>query len=199
MKYLAIDTSGAHLTVAAKNNEKNSVVFYKDCNLNHSVRLMDAVEEAVDGCGLDLSRADFLCACVGAGSFTGIRIGISAVKALSDFYKKPTVAVTAFDVIAYNIKKDRLLAVIDARHDHYYVCGYEGERVVLPPSFISADELNELSKTYAVAAKELAGHKHIAADVKSGLIQAAESKFKNGELGALNALYIRKSQAEENR
>ena len=68
MKFLAIDTSGAHLTVIAVNGDKISYEFQKDCGVKHSVSLMPAVERAVKESGLNLKEADFIAAAVGAGA-----------------------------------------------------------------------------------------------------------------------------------
>ena len=88
MKYLAIDTSGKNLIVIAKNGDKEEIFFDPDCGLNHSVTLMDAVEQTAQKIQLDLSSVDFFSCTLGAGSFTGIRIGVSTIKALCFAYKK---------------------------------------------------------------------------------------------------------------
>ena len=75
-RYLAIDTSAEYLTVIAKNGE-TFVTFEPDCAMQHSVRLMDAVEETLAKAGMQPAECDFFCAVTGPGSFTGIRIGIS--------------------------------------------------------------------------------------------------------------------------
>ena len=73
MNYLAIDTSSKYLTVIACREGTESVVFASDCALQHSVRLMDAIENAMAQANLGVSDCDFFCAVTGPGSFTGIR------------------------------------------------------------------------------------------------------------------------------
>ena len=51
---------------------------------------------------MTLGDCDFFAAVVGAGSFTGIRIGISAVKGFCAATGKPALPITSFDVAAYN-------------------------------------------------------------------------------------------------
>ena len=46
MKYLAIDTSGNYLTVAAR-GKKRAVVYDGECLVSHSVKLMDAIEKCL--------------------------------------------------------------------------------------------------------------------------------------------------------
>ena len=90
MNFLAIDTSADYLTVVAKKGEREKILFESDCAMRHSSRLMGAIEETLGEIGLTPSECDFFCAVTGPGSFTGIRIGISAVKgfcsALAKFY-----------------------------------------------------------------------------------------------------------------
>mgnify|MGYP003409692030 CR=1 FL=1 len=82
MNYLAIDTSGKNLTIIISKDGKIYTYYDSECGVNHSVILMPKVEELCSKVGFDLKSADFFCAVVGAGSFTGIRIGVSTVKAM---------------------------------------------------------------------------------------------------------------------
>ncbi len=101
MNYLAIDTSGGYLTVIACKNGVRKTIFEADGALQHSVRLMDAADEALRAVSLTPAECDFFCAVTGPGSFTGIRIGISAVKGFSEGTGKPALGRTSFQVLAY--------------------------------------------------------------------------------------------------
>ena len=202
MKYLLIDTSSKNLTVVVRNGEKIETYFDPKCGVNHSVMLMPAVEETAKKAGLDLKDADFFACTVGAGSFTGIRIGISTVKALCFAYKKPCVSITTFDAIAYNSQCQKVMAVIDAKHDCYYVCGYDNKVVTVAPSFIDKETLLSYQKEYELLSFEnLDGVQSTIVSIKDGLILAGESKAteKTFDLEGLSPLYVRKSQAEEGR
>lgn len=205
MKFLAIDTSGAHLTVIAVNGDKISYEFQKDCGVKHSVSLMPAVERAVKESGLNLKEADFIAAAVGAGSFTGIRIGVSTAKALAFAFGVKCLAITSFDTVAYNIngcEEKKLLVARDAGHNGYYVCGYDKLKVVFPPKYLLKEELCELCREYTLCAGEpLAGFAAELADIGKGLLAAAEKKAEEAsfDYNLLSPLYVRKSQAEEGR
>ena len=129
MNYLAIDTSSKYLTVIACREGTESVVFASDCALQHSVRLMDAIENAMAQANLGVSDCDFFCAVTGPGSFTGIRIGVSAVKGFCLGTSAPAMGVTSFEVLAYNTEK-ACLAVIDAARGNYYVCGFDPNKQI---------------------------------------------------------------------
>ena len=129
--FLAIDTSNNHLAVLAVKNGSVHSVFIPDCAMKHSVSVMPAVEEALKKADLRLEECDFFAAVVGAGSFTGIRIGISVVKGFCLAFGKPALPVTSFDVAAYNALDgayEKQLCLVDALHDCYYACGYEKGR-----------------------------------------------------------------------
>ena len=143
--FLAVDTSNNHLAVLAAKNGSVQTVFLPDCAMKHSVSIMPAVEEALKKADLRLEECDFFAAVVGAGSFTGIRIGISVAKGFCLAYGKPALPVTSFDVAAYNAvdgSKGKLLCLVDALHDAYYACGYENGEVTLAPAYLTEEEEN---------------------------------------------------------
>ncbi len=200
--FLAVDTSGNFLTVLAVKKGKPFSVHLPDCAMKHSVSVMPAIDEALQKADLRLEECDFFAAVVGAGSFTGIRIGISVVKGLCLAHNKPALPITSFDVAAYNgLDGGKLLCLVDALHDSYYVCGYEGEEVVYPPAYLSAGEVLALKEEgYRLRAT---GELPLAAEVErvdpvGGLYLAAEALSKSKAFGELTALYVRKSSAELN-
>ena len=123
MKYLALDTSGKRLTVLIRKDSEYFVYTDENCGVKHSVEVMPQIEQLLSKANLSLSEVDFFASVTGAGSFTGIRIGVSTIKALCLAYQKKAVAVTSFDTIAYNKKDEKVLAVINAGHGGYYACG----------------------------------------------------------------------------
>lgn len=204
MNYLAIDTSGKSLTVVLCKDDQIHTTFLENCGVRHSTSLMPEIEKLIEKTKFDLKTADFFCAVVGAGSFTGIRIGVSTIKAFCLAFNKPCLSVTSFDTIAYNKKEGKNLAVIDAKHNGYYVCGYNKNEVILQPSYVDKEKLIELSKEYNILSFEPLLIEEITCqkvDILQGLINAIEDKKNNLLLDAnlLTPLYVRKSQAEEGR
>ena len=201
MKYLAIDTSGQNLTVILHVNGKEDYFYDAQCGVNHSVRLMVEIENLVNKNNFNLNEVDFIACVVGAGSFTGIRIGVSTTQALCLAYNKLCLRITSFDTLAYNIDSGNVLAVIDARHNGYYVCGYSDKKVVLEPAYIDGEQLNKLKESYKlVAERELANFDVQVVSLKDGLSKAVKEKVHEvSSIKNLAPLYVRKSQAEEGR
>ena len=202
MNYLAIDTSGKNLTILICKNDIVYSYFDGECGVNHSVKVMPKVEELCIKYDFDLKDADFFCAVVGPGSFTCIRIGVSTVKAMCFAYNKPCISITSFDTLAYNKDGGKVLAVIDAKHNGFYACGYENSNVVYQPSYIMRDELVKILPDYlVVSSTEIKDIDCEIVDIAKGLELAISKNLDRVTLDieSLNPLYVRKSQAEEGR
>ena len=204
--FLAVDTSGNHLSVIACKNGAAHSVFLPDCAMKHAVSIMPAVDEALKKTDLALAECDFFAAVVGAGSFTGIRIGISAVKGFCLAFNKPALPITSFDLAAYNAidsGSGKILCIVDALHDCYYACGYEGENIVYPPAYLSEEEVLALESQgyalYACSALPIGEKAEVTlVDPCEGLKKAAIALSVQERFGELTALYVRKSSAELN-
>ena len=200
MNYIAVDTSGKHLTLIAQKNGKTYKFFDTECGVNHSVRVCTELENLLIKADMELSDADFFACVVGAGSFTGIRIGVSTVKALAFANNKPVLRITSFDTLAYNSDSDKVLAVIDAKHDGFYVCPYNSGKAGTPV-YVMRSELNNFGGYEFVSSEEIQGLNAKIVSVADGLINAIELKTAEvtGDINSLVPLYVRKSQAEEGR
>ena len=195
--FLAIDTSSKHLTVLAVKGEKVVLRFLPDCALKHSVVLMDEVDRALKEAYLSPAECDFFAAVTGPGSFTGIRIGISTVKGFAVATGKPLVPVTAFELLAYNVEDDNFYTVIDAAHSHYYVCGFDRDKkTILEPCYLSLEEVEKKGNLYGFEDLPLKNYKKLTIEKCLYPAVTAKSAFKSDKMAAL---YVRKSQAEENR
>lgn len=201
MKYLAFDTSGTHLTVAVGGNKK-IVSAIEECSHSHSVLLMPEIEKCLNQAQTSLSEIDVFACSVGPGSFTGIRIGVSTAKAFAYANSKNVLGVTSFESLAYNtIEKVKKLTLIDARHDNFYACGFDGENnVILEPCFKSKQEIIDLYKDFLIISDtEVEGLNAIKGDIASGFVKAVEAKLSlsTTDRESLVPLYVKKSQAEE--
>lgn len=199
MTCLAIDTSGNHLTALIIKDGEVFGEFLSDINLKHSVTLMPEIEKLLNETGVLLNEIDVFCAVTGPGSFTGIRIGVSTVKALAYAFNKKVLEVTSFETIAYNSEESKVLAVIDAKHQNYYVCGFNNLEIEIKPCFVSLEELKSMCLGYTVYSNGELSIPHVVADLKYGIIKAVKNKLNLAtfERESLVPLYVKKSQAEE--
>ena len=121
MKNLAIDTSSEVCGVAILEDDK----LIDDNSLNngktHSENLMPLIKEVLERNNLSLKEIDLISCVVGPGSFTGIRIGISAVKALAEVNNIKIASITSLESLVQNINSKTKVSMIDARNDQVYV------------------------------------------------------------------------------
>ena len=144
MKILAIDTSSKRCSVCIFEDNHVIINLNNDDEKTHSVKLMPMVDQAFKETGLSLDDISLLTCCIGPGSFTGVRIGISTVKAFADVKNIPVVGITSLESLAYNVihdnssvntigeKKTLICSLIDAKNNNVY-CGlyYYNEKMNL--------------------------------------------------------------------
>lgn len=203
--YLAVDTGGSYLTAVACKDGKTYSVFIENCAMKQSTLLMGVIDETLKKADMRADECDFFAAVVGAGSFTGIRIGISAMKGFCLAYGKPALPVTSFDVAAYTTidQTQKTLCLVDAMHGYYYACGYQDGKVIYPPAYLEEGEVlalaNEGYSLCACAELPLSQKAQVRiVNQVEGLQNAVAALSKREKFGALTALYVRKSSAEIN-
>ena len=201
MKYLAFDTSATRLTVAVGGNKKVAKGV-EECFHSHSVVLMPEIENCLMQAETDLKDIDVFACSVGPGSFTGIRIGVSTAKAFAYALSKKVLGVTSFESLAYNIvDKVKKLTVIDARHDNFYVCGFdENNSVIVEPCFKTKQEIIDLYSDFLIVSDvEIDGLNAKKGDMIDGFVKAIEAKLSlaSDNRESVVPLYVKKSQAEE--
>lgn len=200
MKFLAIDTSGKNLAVVAVNGERVEV---RDlaCAMQHSVRLMEEIDGALRAVSLLPKDCDFFACVVGPGSFTGIRIGISAVKGLCLATDRPALAVTSFEALAYAEGSGKTLALVDAGHDCYYACPFEEKTPVSQAEYLSRERAEAwIFQGHMPISCEKLGLESRIVSPAQGLLQfALTNANRAAPASELKALYLRKSSAEEKR
>lgn len=122
MKILSIDSSAKAASVCLCEDETILGEFFINTKLTHSETLMPMVSALMSSTKYKLQDIDVFAVSAGPGSFTGVRIGISAVKGMSFALNKPCVVVSTLEAMAYNFS-DReclVLSAMDARREQVY-------------------------------------------------------------------------------
>jgi tRNA threonylcarbamoyladenosine biosynthesis protein TsaB len=122
LNILAIDTSAQVASVCVLNENTILSEFSVNAKLTHSQTMMPMVRSALECAKMELSQIDAFAVSAGPGSFTGIRIGVSAVKGLAMACGKPCIPVSTLEGLAYNLMEccGILCAVMDARCNQVY-------------------------------------------------------------------------------
>lgn len=147
MIVLSMDSSSLVTTVALLRDEHVLGEFTINFKREHSVILMEKVEELLKDCEVDINDVDGFVVSKGPGSFTGLRIGMATVKGLSMGSNKPYISISSLDALAYSlINYDGLICpIMDALRDSVFTCIYKNvdEKLtkVIDYSALSLEEL----------------------------------------------------------
>lgn len=132
MKILAVESSAVSASAAVCDNGRIISENYINAGLTHSQTLMPMIKNCMDTAGVELSDIDLVAVAHGPGSFTGIRIGIAAVKGIA-FGGKECCGVSTLEGMAYNLKGTDCVALcaMDARCSQVYMAMFDcGDEVV---------------------------------------------------------------------
>lgn len=147
MKLLAVDTSTKVAGAALMQDGRLVCEMNLVSGLTHSERLMPLVDACLKSAGWLPQDIDVFAAVAGPGSFTGIRIGVAAVKGMAEANGKPVAAVGTLEVLAASFPgfAGLVAPLLDARREQVYCALYDGGlNVIAPPCARAlADLLNE--------------------------------------------------------
>ena len=148
MKILALETSAKAVSAAVTENGKVLCSGYQDTGLTHSRTLMPIVEHILKNTDLSMADMDVIAVSAGPGSFTGIRIGVSAAKGLAFAADKPAVGVSTLAAMARNVAfvDGLIVCAMDARRSQVYNALFEAKD----------GTLTRLTEDRAIALAELA-------------------------------------------
>ena len=190
MKILAIDVTSPKLVVALSNGQTITGKTSEESGKKHNALVMPYIEELLNNAKLTINDIDVFSCVIGPGSFTGIRIGIATMKALSFATKKPCIAINSLEEAACSYE-GKFITALDALHDNYYYAEFNG----------SWDKMVDLGCKHIddIKAKGLPIYFKETESTYENLINITKAKVENKEFAQLEPLYLRKSQAERDR
>lgn len=220
MLSLLIETATERGMVAILESEK--ILFHKELpyGLNSSKYMLSAIDEGLSELGLTAARLSFVGTGVGPGSFTGIRVAVATAQAIAYAVKIPVIGISTLE--CFSPKVDGPFAVcVDAKIGGLYlltaakIAGniidvtipailpiedfckeIQGiDTIVTPNSTLIRPKIENYSQDVQLKWQELAPDPCLMGKI-------ANEKFKNGQKsvnGHVELLYLRKSQAEENK
>lgn len=123
MKILALETSAKSVSVAVWEDDKVLGSAYQNTGLTHSRTLMPLLDGMLTNSELTLNDMDLIAVAAGPGSFTGLRIGVSAAKGLAWAQDLPCCGVSTLDAMAQNVRHMdgcTVICAMDARRQQVY-------------------------------------------------------------------------------
>ncbi len=133
MKLLAVDTSAAGCGVAVVDDALLIAETVLVRRQTHSKHLMELVRNALASAGLTAREMDAFAVVEGPGSFTGLRIGVSAVKGMADACGKPAAGVSSLRALAHQLPFSPLplCVLMDARRGEVYCARFRAAEGIL--------------------------------------------------------------------
>ncbi|OAF08278.1 tRNA threonylcarbamoyladenosine biosynthesis protein TsaB [Bradyrhizobium centrolobii] len=147
MLILAIDTALEACAAAVLDTDAGELLAQESrlMKRGHAEALMPMIARVMQSADLAFTALDRIAVTVGPGSFTGLRVGISAARGIALAAKRPAVGLTTLSAFAAAIVgrsgSAPVLSAIDARHDHVYfqIVAGDGSQLV-PPKVTPIDE-----------------------------------------------------------
>lgn len=227
MLILAIDTSAVTATAAVCEWDGNEIKRFSLSTVNngltHSETLFPLIDNALATFGKTIKDVGLFAVSAGPGSFTGVRIGVSAIKGLA-FDGRPIASVSTLEALAENIGTEGIICpLMDARRSVFYNALFKKNGGVLerltPDRAIDAASLSEELASYGDvyicgdgAALYESLHTGTAKIIKPALCGRYQNALSVAVCGAkqyaagqtvsaanLNTIYLRKPQAERER
>lgn len=132
MILLAVDTALDDCAVAIHRDDGSSpTVVGEVIGRGHAEALMAMIETATTRAGVSLAEIDAFAASIGPGSFTGIRVGVAAVRGFAVATGRPALGVSSLEAIALRARAGAsgrpLMTVLDARKDEVYAGLFAGD------------------------------------------------------------------------
>ena len=218
MKILAVDTSSEICSVAILENDRVIAENSLNDGKTHSENLMTIMENTLEENKIKLSDIDLIACSVGPGSFTGIRIGVSSIKAIAEVLDVPVAAVTSLETLAKNVESKgvTIVSLIDAKNDQVYAGIFDDEynkkeEYIADSIYTVIERVKEYDNVIfvgnaAIKYKELLDSNFENVVVADNNLQSASSvgkigykKHKEKDLTSADTImpmYLRKSQAE---
>lgn len=218
MNILVLDCAVTKLSIAVKTEDKFISQTY-DIGMRQSEILVPTIDEILSKAGITAADLNYSALTIGPGSFTGLRLGISALKAIELAYNVPVYGISSLTIYSYAYKDLGLpiLACIDANKDKFYACLSDQNSLILEEGDYEVEEiiskLNGLSKVLVAGpdAKKLADiikeNKNdievlttkASAMTTEALVAITENKVSKGEAALKDfdgPVYLRASEAE---
>jgi tRNA threonylcarbamoyladenosine biosynthesis protein TsaB len=126
LKILALDTSTPRAAVAVATADGLVRVATPDPDQRHGRTLVPTIRDLLRAAGLAPRDLDFLAAGLGPGSYTGLRIGLTAAKTLAYVTGRPLVGLDSLELLARNAPGEalRVAVIADAQRGDLYAADF---------------------------------------------------------------------------
>ncbi len=200
MNLLALDTTG-----------KLSGIIYEGKGGGISIRREFVAEDIPYILGerkISIEDIDRLGVCIGPGSFTGIRVGLSFIKAVKLVKNIPVFGILTFDAMVKVFGKDgMIMPVVALRRGYYSASIYKNGKIIKEPGTFTHPVLEKMAEDmdFILVGKgskfDFETKNVVEVDILSGILRLLKEKVRNGEMPEqeIKPFYGSRSIAEEKR
>ena len=150
MRILAFDTTNSTLSVALLENDKTvSKNTIYDAGKQSEI-LIPEIEKILTENKIWYHDLDYIASTSGPGSFTGVRVGLSAARTLKIATNLPLILLGSLEVLAFKYRhtSEEIFVAIDARMDEFFIGSFYVKNGTLeqmkPSQLVQYDEIKEL-------------------------------------------------------
>lgn len=144
MEILLIDTAVSTASVCLARDGQAVVQTINESQKDHAAWIHTAIKEVLQEAGTRLENISAVAISNGPGSYTGLRVGLSAAKGLCYTMQKPLITINTLLIMAIagrECQADLLCPMIDARRMEVFTAVYTKELIeVMPPMNMIVDE-----------------------------------------------------------
>ena len=127
---LSLETATTNCSVSlSKNGKTIAIKEDNDKGYSHAERLHVYIDAVLKEAKIEANNLDAVAVSKGPGSYTGLRIGVSAAKGLSYALEKPLISISTLEALAHQVKIDDgvIVAMLDARRMEVYSAIYDSK------------------------------------------------------------------------
>lgn len=222
MNILAVDTSTMMSSISILSNNKIIADYSVNVDQTHSEKLIISMKRLLEDVKMSISDIDLFTVAKGPGSFTGLRIGMTSIKAIAQALDKDIIGISTLEAMAFSILNDaNILAIIDARGKRYFSGLFKKvdgkletvfEKILTEKEIINllgemdsltivGEAIEKLPQEITESSKVTLAPSSLNCAIGRNLCALAKIKYENGERDSyfdLTPNYLRKSQAEIN-
>ena len=142
MKALVIDAAASCMHIAAKNDDFKASLSL-DLGQKQSQKLLPSIDYILSQLELKASELDYTALTSGPGTFTGLRLAFSALKAIELAHNVPVYGIPSLDAYAfpYSCFDGTVVSVIDAKKDQFFAAIYENGRQICEAEDTTAESV----------------------------------------------------------
>lgn len=216
---LLVDTSGKEIGVGLFANKECLFEEYKFADKTYNKKIIPLINQAIKEGKVNISDVDLFGATMGPGSFTGIRIGISVMRALCQVLGKKFYGVPVPDILAKTARiQSEIVVLMDAGRKEFYFTRYNFDVKKNAENYLLLDEntvINSIKKSDVIVflqhdffvkdfvennfkRNKIIVSSHINIKVFNDIIDSNDINIKEQKIFYLSPVYIRQPDAEKN-